>query len=66
MNVSEGATQSAKVSLELSDGLRLQIESEGAAAYPNECCGMLFGRDVKDGSLTRRLVDRLFAGSNTF
>ena len=66
VNVSEGATQSAKVSLELTDALRRQIESEGTAAYPNECCGMLFGRDLKDGSVSRRIVDRLVAGSNTF
>ena len=39
-----------------------QIESEGAAAYPNECCGILVGRDV-DG---RRLVERLVQGRNVF
>ena len=32
-----------------------QIESEGSAAYPNECCGILIGKE-KDG---RRVVERL-------
>lgn len=64
--MSEGTIQSAKVSLELPDALLRQIEAEGAAAYPNECCGMLFGRDVKSGSVSRRIVDRLVAGSNVF
>jgi proteasome lid subunit RPN8/RPN11 len=39
-----------------------QIEAEGARAYPNECCGILFGRDV-DG---RRIVDRLMPAPNDF
>ena len=38
------------------------IEREGVAAYPNECCGLLIGRDV-DGS---RLVDRIVPMKNTF
>jgi proteasome lid subunit RPN8/RPN11 len=42
--------------------LRRRIESEGAAAYPNECCGILIGRD-RDG---RRLVERLEPGQNVF
>ena len=39
-----------------------QIQSEGVKAYPNECCGILFGRDV-DG---RRIVDRLIPVPNDF
>ena len=42
--------------------LRRQIESEGSAAYPNECCGILVGRDVQG----RRLVERLMQGTNVF
>ena len=42
--------------------LRRQIESEGAAAYPNECCGILIGRDMGG----RRLVERLMPGTNAF
>lgn len=42
--------------------LRRQIESEGAAAYPNECCGILIGRDQGG----RRLIERLMPGSNVF
>ena len=48
--------------LVLTADLRRQIEFEGAAAYPNECCGILVGRDV-DG---RRLVERLEPGQNVF
>jgi proteasome lid subunit RPN8/RPN11 len=36
-----------------------QIEQEGIEAYPNECCGILFGRDLSDGACTRRIVERL-------
>ena len=39
-----------------------QIEAEGVNAYPNECCGIMFGRDV-DG---RRIVDRLMPVPNDF
>jgi len=46
--------------------LARQIESEGAAAYPNECCGILFGRDVKEGALRRRVVERLLPVANVF
>ena len=48
--------------LVLPEALCRQIESEGSAAYPNECCGILVGRDV-DG---RRLVERLVEGRNVF
>ena len=43
-----------------------KIEQEGEAAYPNECCGILYGRDVNDGGATRRLVERLEAVRNEF
>jgi proteasome lid subunit RPN8/RPN11 len=36
-----------------------QIQEEGAAAYPNECCGIMIGRDMSDGACTRRIVERL-------
>jgi proteasome lid subunit RPN8/RPN11 len=36
-----------------------QIEEEGEAAYPNECCGLMIGRDLSDGACTRRIVERL-------
>ena len=48
--------------LVLPKDLRRRIEAEGSAAYPNECCGILIGRDV-DG---RRLVERLEPGQNVF
>jgi proteasome lid subunit RPN8/RPN11 len=42
--------------------LRRQIQAEGAKAYPNECCGIMIGRDVSG----RRIVERLTPGRNTF
>jgi proteasome lid subunit RPN8/RPN11 len=39
-----------------------QIESEGSAAYPNECCGILIGKEV-DG---KRRVERLAPMKNVF
>lgn len=46
--------------------LARQIESEGAAAYPNECCGILFGKDVRESGATRRIVERLLPVDNVF
>jgi proteasome lid subunit RPN8/RPN11 len=43
-----------------------QIEAEGSAAYPNECCGIMIGRDVSDGACTRRIVERLEPMANVF
>lgn len=39
-----------------------QIGDEGSAAYPNECCGIFFGRDTAEG----RVVDRLEPVANDF
>jgi proteasome lid subunit RPN8/RPN11 len=43
------------------------IEQEGARAYPNECCGVMIGRDERqaDGSV-RRVVERLQPLTNSF
>jgi len=41
-----------------------QIEREGSAAYPNECCGVMFGRDIE--GQTRRVVERIAAVENSF
>ena len=46
--------------------LRKQIEAEGSSAFPNECCGILIGRDVKGPSGIERLVERLLPGNNVF
>ena len=43
-----------------------QIEAEGAAAYPNECCGILIGRDVTADGVTRRVVERSSPVDNAF
>ena len=43
-----------------------QIEAEGAQTYPNECCGIMIGRDVSDGACTRRIIERLEPMQNVF
>lgn len=50
----------------LSDNFAKQIDAEGAAAYPNECCGILYGRDVTANGVTRRVVERLEPVANEF
>ena len=40
-----------------------QIEREGEAAYPNECCGAMLGRDLPGGE---RIVERLLPLGNDF
>jgi proteasome lid subunit RPN8/RPN11 len=46
--------------------LARQIESEGAAAYPNECCGIVFGKDVRENGSMQRVVERLLPVANVF
>ena len=48
--------------LVLSADLREQIEREGAEAFPNECCGIMFGQD-RDG---KRVVRRLQPVANVY
>ena len=48
--------------LKLSSAQARQIEAEGAAAYPSECCGIMFGAD-RDG---QRIVERLQPVANVF
>jgi proteasome lid subunit RPN8/RPN11 len=38
------------------------IEREGSAAYPNECCGIMYGRDAGG----ERRVERLEPVANSF
>ena len=52
--------------LELPEPLARQIREEGAAAYPNECCGILFGRDVAAGGVTRRVLEAIDPVPNEF
>ena len=54
------------IPLVLSAPLREQIEREGAAAFPNECCGILIGRDESGPDGPGRVVDRLLPGRNIF
>jgi proteasome lid subunit RPN8/RPN11 len=45
--------------------LRKQIEDEGVAAYPNECCGILIGRGGS-GAGKPRTVERIVPMANAF
>ena len=53
--------------IQLSKELIRKIEADGCAAYPNECCGVLIGRDVTgaDGQ-PHRVVDRVEPLTNSF
>ncbi|MEA2734347.1 MAG: hypothetical protein QOE14_798 [Humisphaera sp.] len=53
-------TNSPRSPLLLSAELCKQIEDEGVAAYPNECCGILVGSEKT------RKVDRIVAMANAF
>lgn len=46
----------------LATSLARQIEREGSQSYPNECCGIMYGRDTAEG----RVVDRLEPVPNVF
>jgi proteasome lid subunit RPN8/RPN11 len=50
------------ITLLLPASMARQIESEGAAAYPNECCGIMYGRDTEKG----RIVESLEPVANVF
>jgi proteasome lid subunit RPN8/RPN11 len=49
-------------SIILSSSFFSKIEQEGAAAFPNECCGIIYGHDYAD----RRVVSRLEPVANEF
>jgi proteasome lid subunit RPN8/RPN11 len=67
VSVAEGAAEAPPLPmLTLPASLARQIEEEGAAAYPNECCGVMIGRDVKQAGAVRRLVERLEPLKNSF
>ena len=46
----------------LTDAQKRQIEADGVSAYPNECCGILYGRDVEG----QRVVGRLETVANAY
>ena len=48
--------------LVLSPDFARQIEAAGAGVYPNECCGIMYGRDIAG----RRIVEQLEAVDNAF
>lgn len=54
------------MSLILSNSLYKQIEDEGVRAFPNECCGVLIGRDEQTPTGPRRIVERLQTLTNSF
>jgi proteasome lid subunit RPN8/RPN11 len=50
------------MTLRVPTSLARQIEREGSAAYPNECCGIMYGHDSEQG----RNVEQLEAVANVF
>ena len=52
--------------LALTPAQKKQIETEGTTAYPNECCGIIYGRDVTANGITRRVVEELEEVVNEF
>ena len=46
----------------LTPSQKQQIESEGSAIYPNECCGIIYGRELAG----QRIVEELEAVENEF
>ena len=48
--------------LMLTESQRQQIEREAATAYPNECCGIMYGKDAAG----QRIVSTLEAVPNVF
>jgi proteasome lid subunit RPN8/RPN11 len=50
------------MTLRIPISLARQIEREGSAAYPNECCGIMYGHDSEQG----RNVEQLEAVANVF
>jgi proteasome lid subunit RPN8/RPN11 len=50
----------------LTDAQKSQIEREGEAAYPNECCGAILGQDRPENGVTLRIVQKLEALKNSF
>jgi proteasome lid subunit RPN8/RPN11 len=46
--------------------LRKQIENEGVAAYPNECCGILIGSGGSGDAGKPRSVERIVPMANAF
>jgi proteasome lid subunit RPN8/RPN11 len=52
-------------SLVLPLALAREIERDGARAYPNECCGVMYGRDEPGGG-RRRVVERVEPLANSY
>jgi proteasome lid subunit RPN8/RPN11 len=57
---------SDKTRLILTDSQIRQIEREGQAAYPSECCGAILGRDIRLSGGIERHVDQLEPLKNSF
>jgi proteasome lid subunit RPN8/RPN11 len=55
-----------KSELLIPQDLARQIEREGIEAYPNECCGILFGKDVRENGDEQRFVQRIEKVENEF
>lgn len=54
--------KSSVLNLVLPALLARQIEAQGQSAYPNECCGIMYGQDRQEG----RVVQQIEAAANVF
>jgi proteasome lid subunit RPN8/RPN11 len=54
------------MSLVLTSQQKAQIEREGVAAHPNECCGAMLGKDMGSGKTILRIVHRLEKLTNSY
>ena len=52
--------------MKISQALIDEMVAHAREDLPNECCGILVGRDVTEDGVTRRLVERLEPGKNVF
>jgi len=50
----------------LSPAIARAIEAEGIAAYPNECCGVMYGMDVTTDGSGERVVEKIEPLLNAF
>jgi proteasome lid subunit RPN8/RPN11 len=54
------------MTLQLPESFARQIEREAQKTYPDECCGILYGRDIRSDAGVRRVVGRIERVGNEF
>ena len=54
------------IPLHLPANFTQQIQQHGAQAYPDECCGIMYGLEQQQGGSSFRIVERLERVENVF